>query len=132
MSIAVDIEHTNWILLALRFSPQIINIYIYMCVCVSEFYLYHILYIYLFLYLLYLFLFMCITISTVFYLNYCYFYVRWLFGFYGIPTFVSYLMPNPFLCNKSVLFQTIQFSMSTQFNCQKHIYFKVFSLVKQF
>ena len=25
-----------------------------------------------------------------------------------------------------VLFQTIQFSMSTQFNCQKHFYFKLF------
>ena len=29
-------------------------------------------------------------------------------------------------------FQTIQFSMSTQFNYQKHFYFKLFSLVKQF
>ena len=42
-----------------------------------------------------------------------------------ISTFVGYLMPNPFLC-KSVLFQTNQFSMSTQFNCQKHFYFKLF------
>ena len=32
-------------------------------------------------------------------------------------------MPNPFLC-KSVLFKTIQFSISTQFNCQKHFHFK--------
>ena len=55
-----------------------------------------------------------------------------LFGFYGISTFVGYLMPNPFLYNKTVLFQTIQFSMSTEFNCQKHFYFKLFSLVKQF
>ena len=31
-----------------------------------------------------------------------------------------------------VLFQIIQFSMSTQFNCQKHFYFKLFSLFKQF
>ena len=30
------------------------------------------------------------------------------------------------------LFQKIQFSMSTQFNCQKHFYFKRFSLFKQF
>ena len=29
-------------------------------------------------------------------------------------------------------FQTIQFSMSTQFNCQKRFYFKLFSLVKPF
>ena len=28
------------------------------------------------------------------------------------------------LCKKSVLFQTIQFAMSTQFNCQKHFYFR--------
>ena len=27
-----------------------------------------------------------------------------------------------------VLFQTLQFSMSTQFNCQKHFYFKQISL----
>ena len=42
--------------------------------------------------------------------------VGWLFGFYVISTFVGYLMPNPFLCKLSALFQTIQFSMSTQFN----------------
>ena len=24
--------------------------------------------------------------------------VGWLFGFYGISTFVGYLMPNPFIC----------------------------------
>ena len=33
---------------------------------------------------------------------------------------------------KIVLFQTIQFSMTTQFNCQKYFYFKLFSLLKQF
>ena len=44
--------------------------------------------------------------------------VRWLFGFYGISTFVTYLTPNPLFCKLSVLLQTIQFSMSTQFNCQ--------------
>ena len=31
-----------------------------------------------------------------------------------------------------VLFKTINFSMSTQFNCQKYFYFKLFSLFKQF
>ena len=31
-----------------------------------------------------------------------------------------------------VLFQTIQFCMSTQFNCQKRYYFKLFILFKQF
>ena len=33
---------------------------------------------------------------------------------------------------KTELFQTIQFSIRTQFNCQKQFYFKQFSLVKQF
>ena len=58
--------------------------------------------------------------------------VGWLFGFYSISTFVGHLMPNPFSYKQSVLFQTILFSMSTQFNCQKHFYFKLFSLFKQF
>ena len=31
-----------------------------------------------------------------------------------------------------VLFQTIQFNMSTQFNHQKHFYFKLFTLFKLF
>ena len=55
-----------------------------------------------------------------------------LFGFYGISTFVGYLMPNPFLYKQPVLFQTVQFSMSTQFNWRKQFYFKVSNLVKQF
>ena len=58
--------------------------------------------------------------------------IGWLCGFYGISTSVGYLMPNPFLYESTVLFQTIQFGVSTQFNCQKHYYFKQFSLVKQF
>ena len=41
-----------------------------------------------------------------------------LFGFYDTSTFVSYLMPNPFLYKYTVLFQTIKFSIKTQFNCQ--------------
>ena len=56
-----------------------------------------------------------------------------LFGFYGISTSVGYfLMPNPFLYKDTVLFQTVQFSLSTLFNCQKHFYFKLFCLFKQF
>ena len=42
--------------------------------------------------------------------------VGWLVGFYGISTFVGYLMQNPLLYKGSVLFETIQFSMSIQFN----------------
>ena len=58
--------------------------------------------------------------------------VGWLVEYYDISTFVGYLMPNLILYKLSVVFQTIQFSMSKQFNCQKHFYFKLFSLVKQF
>ena len=36
-----------------------------------------------------------------------------LFGFYGISTFVGYSTPNPFLYKWTVLFQTIQFNIST-------------------
>ena len=45
----------------------------------------------------------------------------WLVGwFYGVSTFVVYLMPNPFICKKkTVLFQRIRLSINTQFNCQK-------------
>ena len=41
--------------------------------------------------------------------------VGWLVGwvFYGVSTFVGYLMPNSFLYKESVLFQTIQFSVGT-------------------
>ena len=51
--------------------------------------------------------------------------VVWFLGFYGISTFVGYLTPNLF-CKLSVVFKTIQFSISTQFNCQKHFHFKLF------
>ena len=53
-----------------------------------------------------------------------------LFVFYDI--FVGYLMPNPFLYKQTVPFHTIQFNLSTQLNCQKNLYFKLFSLVKKF
>ena len=52
--------------------------------------------------------------------------LAWFVGFYGISTFVGYLTPNPFLCKYSVLFKTIQFSISTLFNCQKYFHFKLF------
>ena len=35
-------------------------------------------------------------------------------------------MPNPFLCKYSVLLKTVEFNISTQFNCQKHFHFKLF------
>ena len=40
-------------------------------------------------------------------------------------------MPNPFLYTWTVLLQTIQFSIRTQFKCQKQSYFKLFSLVNK-
>ena len=58
-------------------------------------------------------------------------YRSWLVGFYDISTIVRYLMPNPFLCIQIVLFQTIQFTINTQFKCQKQFYFKLFSLVNK-
>ena len=39
--------------------------------------------------------------------------VGWLFVFYGISTVVGYLIPNPILYKQLVLFQTIQFSVNT-------------------
>ena len=42
--------------------------------------------------------------------------VGWL-DFFGISTFVGHLTPNPIFM-KIVLFQTIQFSISAQFNCK--------------
>ena len=54
-----------------------------------------------------------------------------LFVFYGMSSFVGYLMANQFLKKQTVLFQTIQFGISTQFNSQKHFSFKLFNLDKQ-
>ena len=51
--------------------------------------------------------------------------VGWFLGFYGMSIFVGYLTPNPFL-SKSVLFKTIPFSISTQFNGQINFNFKLF------
>ena len=56
------------------------------------------------------------NLRTSLYVYYYKWFVCWV-GFYGISTIVGYLIPNPFLC-KSVLFKTIQFSISTQFNGQ--------------
>ena len=39
-----------------------------------------------------------------------------LFWFYGISTFFSYLIPNPFLYKQTVLFQVIKFSISILFS----------------
>ena len=36
--------------------------------------------------------------------------------FHGISTIIGYSMPNPFLYIETVVFQTIQFSISAQFS----------------
>ena len=47
--------------------------------------------------------------------------------FYSMSIIVGYLMLNPFLYIYTALFQRIQFSMITQFKCQKQFYFNQFS-----
>ena len=42
------------------------------------------------------------------------------------------LFNTKFIFMQILHFQTIQFNMITQFNSQKHFYFKQFSLFKQF
>ena len=55
----------------------------------------------------------------------------------GKKSLVGWFLWHINLCRlfnaKSIfIFKTIQFSTSTKFNCQKHFYFKLFSLFKQF
>ena len=52
--------------------------------------------------------------------------------FFGLSTFVGYLMPNQFSYKQIVLLKTNQFSISTQWNCLKNFYFEQLGLVKQF
>ena len=52
-----------------------------------------------------------------------------LIQFYGISTIVGYLMPIPFLYIYTVLFQTIHFSISTQYKCQMKFDFKQSNLI---
>ena len=73
---------------------------------------------------------------ALFFQSFHFLYYPWLFfvclfGFYDISTFVGYLIPNIFLYKWTVLFQSINFSISTQFNRQKHFYFKLCSLIKK-
>ena len=46
---------------------------------------------------------------------------------FDISTFVGYLTPNP-LFMKTVLFQTIQFNISTQFKCKYSLIVKNISI----
>ena len=52
--------------------------------------------------------------------------VRWVLWHTSL---VGYLILNPFLCKLSFPFQTIQFSMSTQFNSQKTFLFQTIQAV---
>ena len=56
--------------------------------------------------------------------------IFWLIGFYDNSTLVGYLMPNPFLHKLSVLFKTIQFIMSAQFNWQKTFLFQAIQFIQ--
>ena len=58
--------------------------------------------------------------------------VGWLVGYFLWHINLCRLLNAKSIFMQLVLFQTIQFSMSTQFNCRKHFYFKLFSLVEQF
>ena len=40
-------------------------------------------------------------------------------------------MPNSFLYLQAVLYRTIQFSLRTQFKCQKQLYLNLFSLINE-
>ena len=51
-----------------------------------------------------------------------------LIWFYGISIIVGYLMPNPFLYIKTVLYQKIQFNISRNLKSPKQFYFKQFIL----
>ena len=54
-----------------------------------------------------------------------------LVGFYGISTVVGYLMPNNQFHLKQFSLAWVH-SLNLRTVCQKHIYFKQFSLIKQF
>ena len=85
-------------------------------------------YIYIYIYIIYIRVCMCVYIYIYIYIYVIVCLSIWV---YGISSQEAYLM-NPFLYKLTVLFQTIKFSVSTQFNCQKHFSFKLFSLVKYF
>ena len=53
--------------------------------------------------------------SLYIYIKYIRFGLVYLY-FYDVSTIGGYLIPNPFLYRQTVLFQTIQFSISTQFS----------------
>ena len=57
------------------------------------------------------------------------FLVSWLVGWILWRINLCRLLNAKSIFIQIVLFQTIQFSMSTQFNCQKHFYFKLFSFI---
>ena len=54
-----------------------------------------------------------------------------LFGFYVISNFVGYLMPNPFLYKETVLITPVQFSISIVFvYMQLHVKTVVFEAIQ--
>ena len=57
--------------------------------------------------------------------------VGWLFKFYGISTFIGYLMPDLFFIqiNDSISNNSVSHEYTV---CQNHFYFKLSSFVKKF
>ena len=84
-----------------------VQLYMYACMSVCSIYRYvgicaHVtIYIYIYIYIcVCVYMFVCIFVSflsNVYVCTYKQFNHGWLVGFYGISTFVGYLMPNPFL-----------------------------------
>ena len=48
--------------------------------------------------------------------------IDWLFGFYGISSFVGYLMPNPFLYKKQFYFKQFCLAYVLSLIVKKHFY----------
>ena len=64
-------------------------------------------------------------------MHFCIIY-NWLVGWFLRHINLCRLFNAKSIFMQIVVFQTIQFCMSTQFNCRKHFYFKLFNLFKQF
>ena len=56
--------------------------------------------------------------------------VGWLDAFHAKLNLIGYLMTNSLLFKYAVLFQTIQFTMSTQFNCLKKFLFQALQFIQ--
>ena len=53
----------------------------------------------------------------------------WLFGFYGLSTFVDYLMPNLFYTKNQFYFKQFSLARVHSLIIKKHFYLKQYSIV---